>query len=320
MIRMGSRAAAAVCALTVAALLVLGIAPVRADDYVLGPEDVVQISVWMHPELEKTVAIGSEGNITYPPLGDIKAAGMTPNAFANRLSDKLSTYLRQTTTVTVTVAQYLSRSVYVSGAVAKPGRYGFERIPTLPDVINAAGGAVPGADMSSVQVVRREGEARRTLTADVAGAMREGGAARLPQLRPGDTVVVPSGLGGGPVGDAAGVIGEVNKPGLYPVGGGQDIWTVLAAAGGLTGHGDLGNVKVVIQKSGGPAVVAVNLRESLSRGPHGPFVIRPGDVVYVSPTGSSAAGRMWFGITQALSVSRDLVNIALIVDYMNRRP
>jgi len=317
MIRMGSRAAAAAAwsALTVAALLVLGIAPVRADDYTLGPEDVVQISVWMHPELEKTVAIGAEGNITYPPLGDIKAAGMTPNAFASRLSDKLSTYLRQTTTVTVTVTQYLSRSVYVSGAVVRPGRYGFERIPSLPDVINAAGGAVPGADMSSVQVVRREGEARRSLTVDVAGAMREGGASRLPPLKPGDTVVVPSGLGGAPVGDAAGVIGEVNKPGLYPVGGGQDLWTVLAAAGGLTGRGDLSNIRVVIQKSSGPAVVAVNLRESLERGPHGPFMIRPGDVVVVN-----RGGRIWSGVVAVLSVSGDLINVVLLADYINRHP
>jgi protein involved in polysaccharide export with SLBB domain len=125
-------------------LLVAGVA--RAEDYVLGVEDEVSISVWMHPELDRKVAIGTSGSIVFPPVGDIRAAGLTTKQLGDRLGDRLSSYLRSTSTVTVTISKYLSRSVIVSGAVFAPGRYGFETIPNLLDVLNAAGGPVPGAD------------------------------------------------------------------------------------------------------------------------------------------------------------------------------
>jgi polysaccharide export outer membrane protein len=298
--------------------LVFGVATVRAQEYVVGPEDVLQISVWMHPELEKTVTVSADGMITFAPIGDLKAAGLTPTQLADRLGDRLSTYLRQTSTVTVTVTQFLSHSIYISGAVAKPGRYGFEKVPGIVDAINQAGGAVPGADLSQVQIIRREGDRRRTLTVDVASAMRDGGSTNLPALKPGDTIVISAGLGGVVApGDASGVMGEVSKPGLYPVGAGQDLWTLLAAAGGLTTRGNLSDVKVITRTAGGQAVVSVNLRDQLQHGTRNPFVVHAGDVVFVQPSGASALGRTWTGFTQALSVSRDLLNLVIVADYLH---
>jgi len=293
--------------------------PARAEEYVIGAEDVLQVSVWMHPELERAVTVGADGSITFPPVGDLKAAGQTPNQLAARLADRLSSYLRQTATVTVTVTQYLSQSVFVSGGVAKPGRYGFERLPGVVDVINQAGGAIAGADLSQVQVIRREGDLRRPQTADVARALREGTDAGLPALKPGDTVVVPveTVRGAAIAGDAVGVLGEVNRPGLYPVGAGQDVWMVLAAAGGLTPHGNLGDVRVVRPKDSGTSVFGVNLRDQLARGARAPFVIHSGDVVFV--TGSGAWSSTWATLTQVLSISRDLVNVVVLADYLKHK-
>src|SRR4029453_15015601 len=103
------------------------------------------------------------------------------------------TYLRATTAVTVTVQQFLSRSVYISGAVARPGRYGWEQMPNLVDAIGQAGGAVPGADLSRVEIVRKEGAARRTIYADVGSFLPAGGGGPLPQRKPGAVVPVPPG-------------------------------------------------------------------------------------------------------------------------------
>ena len=292
----------------------------RAQDYVLGPEDVVAVSVWLHPELERSVTVNADGNITLPPVGDIKAAGLTTKQLGERIADRLSAYLRQTTTVTATVARYMSRSVFVSGSVATPGRYGFERIPSIVEVLGAAGGAQTGANLENVQVVRMENGVRRTLQADVASAMREGDTSRLPELRPGDIVIVSGvlpGGGQGPVsaGEGAGVLGEVNRPGLVPVGGGADVWAVLAAAGGTTARADLRSVRVLTRTESGTTAAAYDLRDVLDHGSRAPVTIKAGDIVVVLPKGAN----VWSGLVAVLSVSRDLLNVAVLVDYLNNR-
>jgi polysaccharide export outer membrane protein len=312
-------------AMLAAAIAMLGLVawtpPATAQDYVLGPEDVIQISVWMHPELERTVTIGLDSMITVPPLGAVRAAGFTPRQLGDRLSRELGSFLRQTTAATVTVVTPMSQSVYVSGAVAKPGRYGFERMPSLVDVISTAGGATAGAQLGRVQIIRREGENRRTIEADVASALRDGMGVPLPALRPGDTVVVPALAAPGATapGEGVGVIGQVIRPGLYPVGaGGQDLWTVLAAAGGAGPKGDLSSVHVITYQGAGQAVVTVDLRHALKHGARAPFIVRSGDVVFVSSTEARGAGRMWAGFQAALGVSRDVLGLVLLRDIVNQ--
>lgn len=309
--------------MVVLALAAVGAArPAGGAEYVIGAEDVLQVSVWMHPELERGVTVDASGNITFPPIGELRAAGQTPTQLGNRLADRLSSYLRQTATVTVTVTQYMSQSVFVSGAVATPGRYGFEVVPGLLDVINRAGGATAGADLSRVQVLRREGDLRRPLNVDLARALREGTNAGLPELRPGDTIVVPGGPtapgeGGGVAvasADAVGVLGEVTRPGLYPVGSGQDLWMVLAAAGGLTARGRFADVRVVRPTDGGSSVFRVDLADQLRRGAREPFVVRPGDAVVVM--GGGGWSTAWAVLSQTLTLSRDLVNIVVVSDYL----
>lgn len=295
--------------------------PAGAEEYVLGPEDVVAVSVWLHPELERTVAITADGNVTLPPVGDVKAAGLTTKQLGERIADRMSAYLRQTTTVTVTVAKYMSRSVYVSGSVASPGRYGFERIPSIVEVLGSAGGALTGAQLEAVQVVRTENGVRRTLRADVAAAMREGDTSGLPELRAGDTVIVSGvvpGGGAGPglaPGEGAGVLGEVHRPGLVAVGDGADVWAVLAAAGGTTERANLRSVRVLTRTESGTSVTAYDLRDVLDHGSRAPVTIRSGDIVVLLPRGAN----VWTGLVSVLSVSRDLLNVAVLVDYLNAR-
>lgn len=292
----------------------------QAADYLLGPEDVVAVSVWLHPELERSVTVSADGNITLPPVGEIKAAGLTTKQLGERIADRLSAYLRQTTTVTVTVVTYMSRSVYVTGSVANPGRFGFERIPSIVEVLGSAGGALTGANLEAVQIVRTENGQRRTLLADVASAMRDGDTSRLPELKAGDTVIV-SGVvqgtsAGGtevPIGSGAAVLGEVTNPGLVSVGSGVDIWSVLAAAGGLTERADLRSVRVLTRTETGTSVAAHDLRAVLDHGSRAPVTVKTGDVVFVMSKRPSP----WNNITALLSLSRDLINVIVLIEYFN---
>ncbi len=293
----------------------------RADDYRIGKEDVLAISVWLHPELERSATVNADGKIVFPPVGEIQADGLTAKELGVRIAERLGSYLRQPTQVTVTVSQFNSRVLFVNGAVARPGKYGFESLPGLVEVIGTAGGATPGADLSQVQIIRREGTARRTLVADVAAAMRSESEAVLPELRPGDTIVVPAALTGAGAATSAGevvaVLGEVQKPGLYGVGQGQDILQVISQAGGATPRANLRRVRVVGRTGGAQTVFTVDVRNTIEHGAAHPFVVRPGDVVVIDPSGASAAARGWGGFTSLLSTARDMLSVALLIDLVN---
>jgi hypothetical protein len=93
---------------------------------------------------------------------------------------------------------------------------------------------------------------------------------------------------------------------------------VLAQAGGLTNAGDLGNIRVVTRQDQTQAVVTVDLLEALERGRATPFVVRPGDIVYVPPTGRSVIARGWNGFREVLLVSRDILNLIVIQDVVRQ--
>jgi polysaccharide export outer membrane protein len=287
----------------------------QSREYVIGNDDVLQVSVFLRPELERTVTVNNQGNIVYPPLGELKAAGLTTRQLSDRLADRLSSYLRTTATVTVTVKEYLSRGVQVTGAVVRPGRYGAEEMPGLLDVINQAGGPLTDADLSRVVVVRREPGGQKQFPADLAEALQTGSEKGLPALRPGDIILVPSrSAASGTINthDSAGILGEVSRPGLYPVSEGQDLWVALAQAGGPTGRADLGDVHVLSKDQDVRNAVTVNLKETLSRGYKTPFMIRPGDIVFVDAKGIG----FWAGFSSVLAVTTDIANLILLVEVL----
>jgi polysaccharide export outer membrane protein len=291
-----------------------------SGEYVIGNDDVLEITVWAHPELARTVSVGPQGTIVVPPVGEVKAAGLTPRQLADRLGDRLSTYLRQgATTVTVVVRDYLSQSVFVSGAVTKPGRYGAETPPGLLDAINMAGGALPNGDLGRVVILRRSGAGPHQLVADVAGALRDGTVANLPELRAGDMIVVPTAVSlVGGVGNegGVGVLGEVNRPGLYPVGPDEDLWMALALAGGPTNRANLSTIRVLTREHAASTAVTVNLRETLQRGNKSPYPIHAGDIVFVDTKGVS----VWGAFTQLLSVTRDVASIVAVIRVLENNP
>jgi protein involved in polysaccharide export with SLBB domain len=180
-----------------------------------------------------------------------------------------------------------------------------------------------GSDLSRVQVLRTEGQTRRTIMADVASTLRDGSTTSLPELRPGDTVVVPLGMGVDPLaamGGGAAVLGFVTRPGLYPVGQGQDIWTVLAAAGGLTPVGDLGNIRILTREGTRQSALKANLKDVLNSGSKAPLIVREGDVVYVPSTAASTIGRSLSAFAYVVTVANDLFETLVLYQiYQNEK-
>lgn len=157
--------------------------------YVIGPEDVLDISVWKEPDLTRTVPVRPDGKISLPLVNDIQAAGLTPVQLAATLAVMLKKYLTQPQ-VTVIVTQINSKRVYVLGEVNHPGP-----VPLLPGLtvlqaLASAGGFSQFANQKQIYVLRSEGEKESRFPFNYKAAIR-GDMRQNILLRTGDTIVVP---------------------------------------------------------------------------------------------------------------------------------
>jgi polysaccharide export outer membrane protein len=191
-----------VLALTVLIMAFSGCAPKVIEreyeapgQFLLGPEDVLDITVWKNTDLTKTVVIRPDGLISFPIIGDVQAAGITANELGDRISQRLRQYVNNPA-VSVSVREINSYSVYVVGEVLKPGKIVAKSYMTVLQAISMAGGFTEFARRSQLQIVRHKlnGDGRlHELRIPVrykdllAG---EGGPGNMILLS-GDTVVVP---------------------------------------------------------------------------------------------------------------------------------
>ncbi|HVH71867.1 MAG TPA: polysaccharide biosynthesis/export family protein, partial [Candidatus Dormibacteraeota bacterium] len=91
-----------------------------AEEYKIGPQDVLKIDVWKEEQLTRTVPVRPDGKITLPLLNDVQAAGITPVELARVIRDGLKKYINDPQ-VTVTVTEINSRRIYVTGEVMRAG-------------------------------------------------------------------------------------------------------------------------------------------------------------------------------------------------------
>src|SRR5215831_9716382 len=133
--------AAAPAAAGTAATKAPGNGAVDPKSFVIGPEDVLLIRVWRDPEVSGQVVVRPDGKITLQLLGEIQAAGLTPEALTQVIYDGLSKLKQlEKSEVTVTVQQVNSRKYFVHGEVNKGGAFPLLVPTTVLDAIGLAGG------------------------------------------------------------------------------------------------------------------------------------------------------------------------------------
>lgn len=157
--------------------------------YKIGPQDVLDISVFKVPELSKSVQVADSGTINLPLVGEVPAAGKTAQEVERDLTKKLGAKYLQSPQVTVFVKEYNSQRVTIEGAVKKPGVYPVRGKTSLLQFIAMAEGLDPAAQDEIV--VFRQANGKR-----IAGKfdVEEIRAGRLqdPVIREGDVIVVSS--------------------------------------------------------------------------------------------------------------------------------
>jgi len=161
-------------------------------DYIIGPEDVLEISVWKNSDLSKTVMVRPDGKISLPLIGDVRASGLTPEELRENIVKELGEY-QQTVVASVIVDQINSYKVFVFGEVASPGVYSLKRRTSLVQVIAMAGGFNQFASRNDIIVIREsDGEkSKRTVIRFDDIVYSEKSTEKNIVLKPGDTVFVP---------------------------------------------------------------------------------------------------------------------------------
>ena len=170
--------------------LLIGVDCGLADQYTIGPDDVLDVAVWNNTAISRTVPVRPDGKISLPLVNDVQAAGLTPMQLKAVVTKKLSNYM-SAPEVSVIVREIHSITVSVMGEVRKSGRYEVRTRTTVLDAIAVAGGFTDFASPSRVAVLRQEG---KTVTR-ILFNYGKGVAADAKQenffLRAGDIVVVP---------------------------------------------------------------------------------------------------------------------------------
>lgn len=124
-------------------------------EYLIGIEDVLEISVWRNAELSKTVVVRPDGMISLPLVGDMKAAGLTPSQLRDSIIESLKEY-QETVVASVIVQEVKSYRIYVLGEVINPGSYTVMRKTTLLQAIALAGGFNPFASKNKLILIREK--------------------------------------------------------------------------------------------------------------------------------------------------------------------
>lgn len=210
----------------------------QGSGYILGPGDVVKITVFQNPDMTTEARISEEGKITFPLIGQVEIGGVTPAAAEARIAGRLNAGgFVLNPQVNMVVGQFRSRMVSVLGQVGKPGRYPIEeRSATVADMLATAGGVLPtGGD--EVIVVRKKGDSEERLVVDLDADLLAGGPGPKVELENDDTLYIPRA-------PMFYIYGEVQKPGQYRVERGITVMQAISAGGGLTIRGTDKRVRI----------------------------------------------------------------------------
>jgi polysaccharide biosynthesis/export protein len=159
--------------------------------YVIGPSDVLAITVWKDADLTKTMPVRPDGNISLPLIGDLRASGLTAMQLQDVITQKLKAYVTNPE-VNVVVEEVKSRSFNIVGKVFKPGSYELAKPTTVLDAIALAGGFQDFAKVTKVYVLRRGPDgSQKMLHFNYKQVIKGQALDQNVQLQPGDTVVAP---------------------------------------------------------------------------------------------------------------------------------
>jgi polysaccharide biosynthesis/export protein len=165
----------------------------RKQEYVLGPSDLLHITVWHNPDLTGDALIRPDGTISLPLIGDVRAAGRTPEQLRAEIVQMLTTFIKdQSAAVTVTVSGVNSYRFVVLGNVEHGGAFSSNRYVTVSEAISLAGGPNRFANPEEAVIIRNDAtKGRRRIPIDYSSILKGTHPEHDLALMTGDTIYVP---------------------------------------------------------------------------------------------------------------------------------
>ena len=262
--------------LVLGGLLLVTTVVLCAEDYRVGPGDVIEISVWRRAELSNTTDVSTEGTIRMPVVGKLSVQGLTVKQIRELITEGLAKEYMKDPQVVVDLRQYRSRKAYVLGSVKLPNAYILKEDSDILDMIARAGGTSPSANRNGIMVIRPGEGAIRINYLDL---LNKADLSQNLTILPGDTIVVPDVEEYGVL-----VLGEVESPGWFSMHTRLTVLDAIALAGSVNSRGVLRKTRVVRSQGEGKGfqIIEVNI-QNLLKGKGNPdnIVLEQGDVVYV---------------------------------------
>jgi polysaccharide export outer membrane protein len=229
-------------------------APAR---YVIGPQDLLKITVFDEAELTNSYRVEGDGFITFPYIGRVMASGMTLQELQDRIRMLLSAGFIKNPQVRAEIGEFKSQSVLVSGEVRQPGKITMTGAMTLLEALAAAGSASSSASSElTIAHSRRPGETGDSEVVRVNWKDLELGKGRDVGLQDGDIINVPKA-------QTFFITGQVRNGGPYVLDPGTTIQQAIAMAGGLNERGSDRGITVTRLVNGKSTDVKVTLEDKV---------------------------------------------------------
>jgi len=244
-----------------------------SGEYLVGPQDVLNIIVYGEPELSGKFRVDNDGSFPYQYLDRVKATGLTVAAIEAAMEQALGDGYLRSPQLSVEVAEYRSQNVYVQGQVRSPGKYPLPANASLMDALFLAGSTTPDAGnwleiyhqgASAVPNVANVGVRKSDIRVRLTDV--QSGKAQQVSIKDGDTIFVPRA-------ERIYVTGQVRNPGAYAYDDEMTIFTAVSLAGGVTEKGS--NTRITITRLVNGVRREVDAKQE--------DTLQPGDQVTVKP-------------------------------------
>jgi polysaccharide export outer membrane protein len=221
-----------------------------AQDYMVGEEDILKITVYDHADLTTVARVSGEGDIVLPLIGAVKVSGLTTSQISQKVTELLADGYIVDPHVSVFVEEFKSRKTIIMGQVNKPGIYALSGNTTFLELLSKAGGLTK--ESGDKAIIKRKavspGNPEIIITLDLKKLLEEGDMSSDVLLMDSDNVYIAKG-------GVFYITGEVRKPDAYKYEEGITVIKAATMAGGFTEKAASGRIKIIRKIQGKEKII-----------------------------------------------------------------